>query len=83
VVFFSFNDFSSTIAALVEPVRIRFVCPFGTKLAATNGFVFDVCIVNSHYIRSANCQNIFHILIDQVFQQISRIEQAEILCHLR
>jgi hypothetical protein len=28
--------FSSTIAALVEPVRIRFV-PFGTKLAATNG----------------------------------------------
>jgi hypothetical protein len=37
MVFFSFNDFSSTIAALVEPVRIRFVCPFGTKLAATNG----------------------------------------------
>jgi hypothetical protein len=56
------NDFSSTIAALVEPVGIRFVCPFGTKLAATNG-LFLMYVLNSHY--SANCQNIF-ILIDEI-----------------
>jgi hypothetical protein len=49
--------FSSTIAALVEPVD-QVCLSLWNKTRSNKWLVFDVCIVNSHYIGSANCQNI-------------------------